>query len=666
MGMLLRQKNNNIKILIMVFTTICFGALAWFYNIKFYSTTQPSLKEKITGTEAVTGMLEEGDLVEQKIQFVGDIYGIAFQIGTYGKVAEGTLEIELSNSEGDIGKEILDLSEVRDMEKCAISFDEAIVSAEPGDCVLRIYIKELGEATTISLMGDADAANEMDLKESKIYYNYVATGNRLGLSILGIPRQVYEISRLFIIFMICLWLAVMIVETLLMFFHIKIHQAFLAIAVLFITLYQLVLPPLTAPDEDAHASMAYYYSNFLWGEMESEPIGTGKFSYIPSRETETGLLEHPIRPGGEDYLELIDSITEENSFDAKFNGKMRTRLINASAVTYFPQSFGVTLARLLHLNGTLTLYMGRFFSSIAYIVLCYFGIKMMPSYQCALALVSLLPMSLHLGASYSYDSILLGGAVFFTGLVFRLYDRKTQMSIWDWGGLLLSALILTAGKGIYILLLGLCLIIPWQAWGGKFSKIWKLLVFYGGALIMFAVNMMPLLLYRVQKEPAKEMLNSGIILKRPLEFIWLVLNTLVERLSWYLQSMLGGYLGWFDVTLPTVIVYMALLLLLLGAIRTSGTQMELTFFARIVCIAVFLAIGGGCIVAALSWNEATVLSIDGVQGRYLLQPLPALIIGISGWKGIELKRNLDRWLLLGIGAVNACALITAFNTIASR
>ena len=135
MGMLLRQKNNNIKILIMVFTTICFGALAWFYNIKFYSTTQPSLKEEITGTEAVTGMLEEGDLVEQKIQFVGDIYGIAFQIGTYGKVAEGTLEIELSNSEGDIGKEILDLSEVRDMEKCAISFDEAIVSAEPGDCV---------------------------------------------------------------------------------------------------------------------------------------------------------------------------------------------------------------------------------------------------------------------------------------------------------------------------------------------------------------------------------------------------------------------------------------------------------------------------------------------------------------------------------------------------
>ena len=646
MGMLLRQKNNNIKILIMVFTTVCFGVLVWFYNIKFYSTTQPSLEEEITGTEAVTGVLEEGDLVEQKIQFVGDIYGIAFQIGTYGKVAEGTLEIELSNSEGDIGKEILDLSEVGDMEKCAISFDEAIVSAEPGDCVLRICVKELGEATTISLMGDAD-------------------GNRLGLSIWGISHQVYEISRLFIIFMICLWLAVMIVETLLMFFHVKTHQAFLAIAVLFITLYQLVFPPLAVPDEEAHASMAFYYSNFLWGEMESGPISTG-YNYIPSRETETGLLEHSLWPGGEDYLELIDSITEENSFDAEFNGKMRTRLINASAVTYFPQSFGVTLARLLHLNGTLTLYMGRFFSSIAYIVLCYFGIKMMPSYQCALALVSLLPMSLHLGASYSYDSILLGGAVFFTGLVFRLYDRKTQMSIWDWGGLLLSALILTAGKGIYILLLGLCLIIPWQAWGGKFSKIWKLLVFYGGALIMFAVSMMPLLLYRVQKEPAKEMLNAGIILKRPLEFIWLVLNTLVERLSWYLQSMLGGYLGGLDITLPTVIVYMALLLLLLSAIRTSGTQMELTFFARIVCIAVFLAIGGGCIVAALSWNEATVLSIDGVQGRYLLQPLPALIIGISGWKGIELKRNLDRWLLLGIGAVNACALITAFNTIASR
>ena len=58
MGMLLRQKNNNIKILIMVFTTVCFGVLVWFYNIKFYSTTQPSLKEEITGTEAVTGVLE--------------------------------------------------------------------------------------------------------------------------------------------------------------------------------------------------------------------------------------------------------------------------------------------------------------------------------------------------------------------------------------------------------------------------------------------------------------------------------------------------------------------------------------------------------------------------------------------------------------------------------
>lgn len=130
--------------------------------------------------------------------------------------------------------------------------------------------------------------------------------------------------------------------------------------------------------------------------------------------------------------------------------------------------------------------------------------------------------------------------------------------------------------------------------------------------------------------------------------------------------MLGGYLGWLETPTPVVVVYLALFLILASIVRSSENRLELTVFTRVVCIVTFLAIGGGSMVAAMSWNKSSVEVIDGVQGRYLLEALPALALGCAGWKGLELKKNVDRQLLLGMCAVNICALIGAFNTFATR
>ena len=165
------------------------------------------------------------------------------------------------------------------------------------------------------------------------------------------------------------------------------------------------------------------------------------------------------------------------------------RDINATAVSYLPGILGMTLGRLLQLPIMKTIYMGRFFSCAAYIGLCYFGIKKIPGNKGTLALVALLPISLHLGSSFSYDSLLLGGAIFFTGLVFLLYEQKKEVSVTQLLLLVLSVLILTSGKGIYFIMLGMLVFVPAKVWGGKLKQKLYLTALGSLSAISFVANM---------------------------------------------------------------------------------------------------------------------------------------------------------------------------------
>ena len=77
-------------------------------------------------------------------------------------------------------------------------------------------------------------------------------------------------------------------------------------------------------------------------------------------------------------------------------------------VPFLPGAVGMALARLLGFGALGCLYGGRIVNLLAYTLLCALALAKAERYRPAFAAIMLLPMSLFMGASLSYDATLLG------------------------------------------------------------------------------------------------------------------------------------------------------------------------------------------------------------------------------------------------------------------
>lgn len=628
---------------------------AWFFNVKYFSIDNIQLYDDYDGGYTVGTQLKTGDVLEQPFEFNGTLHGVELKMWTPEKENKGILQVSVEDKQGNIAKGTQQLAEIKTIVPFQVLFDRSLVLEKNEQYTLKLEILELAENSNITFMGSMAAEDEIFL----LRFNGSETMDRSYLGFYGLHADAPKAQHIFFVFMIVLWVISMIITAILMFGNWQAQHYFLVIAVLFCALYQMVLPPLSAPDEDAHATMAYYYSNYLWGETETKQINDDStFNWrFPVRKTEHDLQTYAMEPAQKDYLDLIDSMDEPGSDGVELRGKSRGRVLSASVVAYLPQTIGVTLARLLHLNSFWTIYFGRICSSIAYIALAYWGIRKMPVYKTMLAMVALLPMSLHLAASYSYDVLVLGGAFLFTGQIMQLSYGNKKLSISNIIVLIFSLLILSSGKGIYIFMAILFLLVPYTAFGSRLKKYITLGVFLALGVVFFLINMLPSLGY---KSPAE------IVSSQSNNFVWILMNTLVEYASWYLKTMFGGSLGWLEIDIPWIITVAAIGVVSLSILSKENQTVSLRVVDRIVYGGLFFLIGGGCMVAAMGWNPETSSLINGVQGRYLLPVLPCFLLACSGARSLRVTGNIDKVLFSGMTVVQILTLITTFNTIMAR
>ena len=100
--------------------------------------------------------------------------------------------------------------------------------------------------------------------------------------------------------------------------------------------------------------------------------------------------------------------------------------VDISPVAYIPQIFGTIIARLLHFGWIPLIMMGRLFNLIFFIILIYWAIKIIPIGKMVIFSIALLPMSMELASSFSYDSVIISLCVFFTAYVFYLAYEKNK------------------------------------------------------------------------------------------------------------------------------------------------------------------------------------------------------------------------------------------------
>ena len=244
--------------------------------------------------------------------------------------------------------------------------------------------------------------------------------------------------------------------------------------------FNVLLPPYAAPDEKYHINQSFTLASTL---------------YDPHLPVAKSHIRDTIRrPSDQDALIQVDETTVFTwQHIAKVIGRPNTDptfathtfdeyQVDSSYTLYWISGFGVLIGYWLHLGFAATLYLGRLANLLFFAFLATWAVKRTPVAKPAFAVAALLPMTLHLAASYSRDSNLLALCFFFSALLLDLAFGPREHIGWKQLVLpVVLAVLIVPSKVVYLPLAGLILLIP-AVRLGRFSRWIK-----GGFLALCAV-----------------------------------------------------------------------------------------------------------------------------------------------------------------------------------
>lgn len=405
-----------------------------------------------------------------------------------------------------------------------------------------------------------------------------------------------------------------------------------AVSVLVIGLfYMIAITPLSPPDEAHHYQSTYQLSNYLLFQWDDPEMGySAHFDY-------RGLSRHENVPGG--YLRMITEWSMSGGQGERVTIPTPRKL--SYPIEYLPQVIGLTVGRLLNLNFLGIFYLGRLTNLIFFAASVYFAVKRIPRFKALMALIAILPMTLHQAASYSYDAFINAMALLFVSALIREYNGEGKMNWKDFLWLLIPGALLAPAKAVYGVMLLLALLIPPQRFGGrkqKWGAIAAAALLCGGMLV--AANFSSLQ-YRVQSaakdavevdaQAGGQLYTVGFILEHPMETARIFLNTLKDQGIVWLMCGIGWYLSGLSLDISIVYVGWFAALLLLSVLACGQGAPKVTLGQRasfVICsgLVVLLAMLG----MFTGWTVMGSPVVEGIQGRYFIPILPLLLLAVSG------------------------------------
>ncbi|MGD0388686.1 MAG: DUF2142 domain-containing protein [Tepidisphaeraceae bacterium] len=411
-----------------------------------------------------------------------------------------------------------------------------------------------------------------------------------------------------------------------------------------------VNPPLKAPDEWAHFARAYQVSRLqLLPRQQHGTLG----GYIPVGIETLAKRFEMVAFDGASVVKILDGrrIPFDTS-DVTF--AYFPSIARYPWLPFVPQALGIAFARLCVHSALATMYFGREANLIGYIALVYAALRLTPSPQCrtTLALIALLPMSLHQAASLSNDATTIAMAIVVSAAVWRLSFLEGPASKSDLFLLFISTICLSFTKLVYSLTSLLVLMIPAKRLGGRrrHASIVGMILFCNCMTVVLWVSQFPSL-PRINPDPSiNPPQQVQYLLHHPGKIAPLLVSTAITHGKGIATGVIGMF-GWNEIMMPMVLVviYYALLLTSVGA---DGRPR----YWRGAIVAVSTAIVEVAAILTtlyLEWTPVGERAVIGLSGRYFIPLLPLAIF--LGGAGNRSGTKLDRLLLV------VAALITAFS-----
>ncbi len=399
-----------------------------------------------------------------------------------------------------------------------------------------------------------------------------------------------------------------------------------AIAI-FITglLFCFALAPLQAPDEDKHF-------------LRAQSISMGSFTYQYDAEYSSDvshlvdIFKAPMNHNVMYQNALLSPALISEYHDALENGDAPSEAAEAPILfmllPFLHQGFFISIARFFGFSALGQMYAARIANLLLYTFLCYAALKNAKKHKGVLLVFCLLPLSLFMAASCSYDALMLGLCYFLASIVLR--DTIRPIHIYTFVAALAVA---TYIKPLNFLLAALLLLIPKENFSlpEKWPKnrmvyitatafiavfAWYVLGFVDGGLLKQG---WPDVLPRGSGTAADPAAQLSFMLLYPLRFLSVAVQSLYENVG-YLFDL--GRLGAMDMNLP-LISGLSVVSIFLGCVLSVDKKAEHKRFAAgllVIGLLYAAAILCGMYVTDTDFQS---IRITGMQPRYFL---PAFLL----------------------------------------
>ena len=405
---------------------------------------------------------------------------------------------------------------------------------------------------------------------------------------------------------------------------------FLFIALPFSVAFAFITPPTQVPDEGSHFFRAFELSEFqFFNTNKTIPV-----SLIKLDSTFGFLREKAARKI------TFDAITSQAKLSLE--PEKRVPVIAPDyTIPYLPQALGIFIGKAFASSPLVLLYFGRLFNLLVAIGLIFFAIRIIPVFKWALLMVALMPKTLFLFGSISYDTLTISLSFFAMAIfLFYAYACKRNLGIKDLALLAFIVLLLLFCKPPFFLIGLLFFFIPPKKFGYLYKYVMISIGVVAIALVAYkagpaAVSYISGHGSAIQAKPAspppaatsqslinpEEQLNY--IRNNIPGYIRIMLNSVFVVKRSYIIDGFFGLLGWIDVELPKILIYSYLIFMVFAALVLSKENIKVGIAKKALLVLLlalaFVIIATGMYLYATGpgWQL-----IWGIQGRYFIPVAP--------------------------------------------
>lgn len=454
-----------------VAAAVCFAVfvLAWFTAVRGQGSK--ALSQRISDDYSVYTTVQAG--ASQTFSFDDDLIAMAFVFGVEGEQPAGTLELTLADAAtGEVlAQSTGDMASILPGQYTGLGLD-------------RVVEGTAGRSYTVTLTPHYEGEGRLSVGHSDgtalWQQNALLDGSEIDgtLALLVTYRQIGSfLTRYF-------WLVAAIALAV-VFFGVRsalrgklpLHRLVCLLVLALGIAYTFAIPPYGAPDEKYHINQSFTLA-CRWANIFSDEdwrMGTVPINVSYRREhdadpalqnQEDGTTVWTWQAFAEDLFTL-----SPDSFDS--HAEYQEAQTDQNPTLYLPSAAAVFAAFVLHLGFVPALVLGRLANLLCFALLAMAAVQYAPLGRRVFAAAALLPMTLHLAASFSRDALLLGLCFLFAALAMRAAFSDAPVGRRLLAALAAAGLLLCPGKAAYLPLAALVLLIPAKRLALPRPGLWK-------------------------------------------------------------------------------------------------------------------------------------------------------------------------------------------------